>query len=57
MWKFIENGNKLRIGGSHSESSMVVMHLFFPDLSLQNYSGKMAITVFIVAESSAPHKR
>lgn len=58
MWKFIENGNKLRIGGSHGGLSIVVIHHFFlSDLSLQNYSGEMAVIVFIVAESSVPHKR
>lgn len=30
---------------------------FRSDLFLQNYSGEMAIIVFIVVESSVPHKR
>lgn len=69
MWKFIRNGNKVRIGGSHSgylcrqgrKSSWIVngseASFFRSDLFLQNYSGEMAIIVFIVVESSVPHKR
>lgn len=51
-WKQIKDWRLTQWVVNSSDASF-----FLSDLSLQNYSGEMAVIVFIVAESSVPHKR